>query len=67
MRQTKACHEHGRSTVPGEARWRSRSWGGGRLCCSKSYKAEETLKSTVTNHLGKSCNVCLRAGLPFRS
>lgn len=32
-----------------------------------SYKAEETLKTTVTNDLGKSCSVCLRAGLPFRA
>lgn len=36
------------------------------LCCSMSYKAEKTMKSTVTNDLGKSCNVRLRAGLPFR-
>lgn len=34
--------------------------------CSMRYKAEETIKSTVTNSLGKSCKVCLKAGLPFR-
>lgn len=31
-----------------------------------SCRAEETIKSTVINALGKSCNVFLRAGLPFR-
>lgn len=30
------------------------------------YKAEKTIKSIMTNDLGKSCNVCFRARLPFR-
>ena len=60
------CNEHGRTAVPGDARWRYRSWGEGMPCRSMRYKAEETIKSTVTNSLGKSCKVCFKAGLPFR-
>lgn len=59
-------NEHGRTAVPGDTGWRCRSWGRGMLCCSTRYKAEETIKRTVTNDLGKSREVCFRAWLPFR-
>lgn len=36
------------------------------LCSSMRYKAEETIKFIVASDLGKSCEVCFRAGLPFR-
>lgn len=36
------------------------------LCCSTRYNAEQAIKSTVTNDLCKSREVCFRAELPFR-
>lgn len=30
------------------------------------YKAEESIKSTVTSDLGKSCEVCFGAGLSIK-
>ena len=59
-------NEHSRTAVHGDARWRCKTWAGGMWCCIMRYKAEETIKSTMTNCLGKSSEVCFSAGLPFR-
>lgn len=42
---------------PGEGGWCTAAEGRGE---------EQTIKSTMTNDLDKSCEVCFRAGLPFR-